>query len=306
MHSSIFCLLVFLQFSGCLGTSENGAIPRLEKMLSELFKENEAIKLKMVKIEIDNKNLNQKIEKVVLENNQMKKEIEKQSRVNFRQSEKLRNMEHIISDLQKCSKNCKILKTLKGHTLFQKTESWRQNGNYSESLIKNKTQELSFHERKNINNHQRRRVQRLLMTDIPPTTTDRIAFFSYMSKPETNLGHHQTIIFDVAHTNVGNNYSPHTGAFTAPSHGVYVFTWKVYIASGGYVYTELIQNSNSVCGSYTGAQDVHNIIASTDVVVLELNPGDEVHIRTPPDASLSGTLYSTRQYRSSFNGWRLF
>ncbi|XP_048751461.2 uncharacterized protein LOC125663200 [Ostrea edulis] len=47
-----------------------------------------------------------------------------------------------------------------------------------------------------------------------------VAFYSYLSKSETNPGHHQTIIFDYIVTNIGGNYNHYSGIFTPPGNGV--------------------------------------------------------------------------------------
>ncbi|XP_061190019.1 uncharacterized protein LOC133197846 [Saccostrea echinata] len=267
----------------------------------------------MAIIQEDNKELNQKIDKVLMENKRIKRDMEDQSKANALQEKKISKMEHTVADMQKTLKNCEIQKTSilnTGQKILQKEELFRHEDNHTAPLINgttfDNTQAHNLPEKLNIYNEQRRRVQRLLMTDIPPTPADCVAFFSFMSKSENHPGQHQTIIFDVAHTNVGSNYSPHTGAFTAPKHGVYAFTWKIYASSGGFIFTDLVVNSNSVSGSFAGAQSVSTIVSSTDMVILELNQGDEVHIRTQPDVGVSGILQSTRRYRSTFNGWKLF
>jgi hypothetical protein len=129
-----------------------------------------------------------------------------------------------------------------------------------------------------------------------------------MSKDEDHPGQRQTLIYDVAHTNVGGHYSPLTGVFSAPTHGVYVFTWNVYsnASPSTYAYTEILVNSIVACGSYQGANGSGNAITSPATVVLELNQGDEVHIRTSAIRHIAGKIYSNLAYRSTFSGWKLF
>jgi hypothetical protein len=129
-----------------------------------------------------------------------------------------------------------------------------------------------------------------------------------MSKTEHHPSGHHTLIYDVAYTNVGGYYSPHTGAFTVPTYGVYVFTWNIYIGdrSGNFAYTEIVVNSNAVCGSMTAAHSNNNAVTSPSTVVLELNQGDEVHIRTAAGNAVNGDIYSISGFRSTFSGWQLF
>lgn len=146
----------------------------------------------------------------------------------------------------------------------------------------------------------------LLKTDTQPVVTSGVAFFAYLSKSEHNAGAHQTFVFDVEHTNIGGHYSHHTGVFTCPSHGVYIFSWSIYCYSGGYVYSELVVNSSPVSGKFAGAGSVTNILSSTNLAIVELNAGDEVYIRTPPNHAASGQVVSDLPYRSTFSGWKLF
>lgn len=145
-----------------------------------------------------------------------------------------------------------------------------------------------------------------LLKDTQPVVTNGVAFFAYLSKSEPNAGAHQTFVFDVDHTNIGGHYSHHTGVFSCPSHGVYVFSWSIYCYRGGYVYSELVVNSSPVSGKFAGAGSVTNILSSTDLAIVELNAGDEVYIRTPPNHAASGQVVSDLPYRSTFSGWKLF
>ncbi|XP_062578971.1 complement C1q-like protein 3 [Saccostrea cucullata] len=152
-------------------------------------------------------------------------------------------------------------------------------------------------------------AQKRLLTGIQTTSSpflDVVAFSSYISTYETHLTEDHTIKFDKIVTNIGNHYNPHSGLFTAPQHGVYVFTWTLYCARDGFIYSQLVVNSNVVGAMFTTAQGAGNIRASTWIVVVEINKDDVVYIRTLPNGqSHSGSLYSYINYRSSFNGWKL-
>ena len=133
-----------------------------------------------------------------------------------------------------------------------------------------------------------------------------VAFHAYMSHHEENVGHHQTIIFDQVVTNVGGNYNHHTGVFTSPSQGVYVFSWTLYCQTEGYFNSQLVANSNVVGALFCTAQGAGNIRHITGVVVVEVNQGDAIFIRTHPTYIVEGKVYSTITSRSSFTGWKLF
>lgn len=165
------------------------------------------------------------------------------------------------------------------------------------TMVKRKSSQL---EKKRISSNEKR-----LLTGIQSTSTpfpDGAAFSAYVSVYSTDLSKDFTIHFDTLVTNIGNHYNKHTGAFTAPQHGVYVFTWNFYCS--GYIYSQLVVNSNVVGAMFTeGATSVRSLMG---IVVVEVNQGDVVFVRTHPTNGLSGILYSHPDLRSSFNGWKLY
>ena len=58
-----------------------------------------------------------------------------------------------------------------------------------------------------------------------------VAFYAYLSHSEPNPSLNHALIFDSVKTNVGGGYNEYSGMFTAPSSGVYVFTWAIYTGS---------------------------------------------------------------------------
>lgn len=158
----------------------------------------------------------------------------------------------------------------------------------------------------------RRTVQVLChkcISGIQSTSTpfpDGAAFSAYVSVHETDISKDFTIHFDTIVTNIGSHYNKHTGAFTTPQHGVYVFTWNLYCNTGGYIQSQLVVNSNVVGAMLTSAQGSSNIRSHTGIVVVEVNQGDVVFVRTHPTHIHIGNLYSDIDWRSSFNGWKLY
>nr|XP_034312989.1 cerebellin-1-like [Crassostrea gigas] len=135
---------------------------------------------------------------------------------------------------------------------------------------------------------------------------DGAAFSAYMSDDVAEISKDFTIHFDTIITNIGNHYNKHTGAFTAPQHGVYVFTWNFYCNPGGYIKSQLVVNSNVVGAMLTNTQGASNIRSHTGIVVVEVNQGDVVFVRTHPTNIHLGNLLSSPGWRSSFNGWKLY
>lgn len=121
----------------------------------------------------------------------------------------------------------------------------------------------------------------------------------------TEISKGSTIHFDTIVTNIGNHYNKHSGIFTAPQHGVYVFTWNIYCNTGGYIFSQLVVNSNVVGAMFSSGEGASNIRNSTGIVVVEVNQGDIVFVRIHPTGNHSGNLNSNPDWRSSFNGWKL-
>eukprot|EP00105_Crassostrea_gigas_P018477 XP_011436618.2 PREDICTED: uncharacterized protein LOC105334760 isoform X2 [Crassostrea gigas] len=169
------------------------------------------------------------------------------------------------------------------------------------AMVKRKISQL---ENKPSASNEKRLLTGIRSTSIP--NPDNAAFSAYVSFFRTGLSNDFTIQFDTIITNIGHHYNKHTGAFTAPQHGVYVFTWNLYCSAGGYIYSQLVVNSNVVGAMHTSAEGASNIRSHTGIVVVEVNQGDVVFVRTHPTDIYSGMLYSHPDYRSSFNGWKLY
>ena len=137
-------------------------------------------------------------------------------------------------------------------------------------------------------------------------STSGAVFSAYVSTFETELSKDHIIRFDTIVTNIGSHYNQHSGLFTAPEQGVYVFSWNLYCHSGGYIFSQLVVNSNVVGSMFTIGEGATDIRSITGVVVVQVNAGDVVYVRTHPTQSHSGNLYSHPDYRSSFSGWKVY
>ncbi|XP_033728656.1 uncharacterized protein LOC117317820 [Pecten maximus] len=110
----------------------------------------------------------------------------------------------------------------------------------------------------------------------PSGNPDVIAFHAYLSFDYNRASTHMEIRFDRVTTNVGHGYSGHTGTFTCPSSGVYMFTWTVCIQSH-FITTELIRNGAAIAAGFSGDTDYRSV--GTSVTLVELNQNDEVWVR---------------------------
>lgn len=133
-----------------------------------------------------------------------------------------------------------------------------------------------------------------------------VAFHAYLSHHEENVGQHLTIIFDQVVTDVGGNYNHHTGVFTSPNQGVYAFSWTLFCVGEGFFDSQLVANSNVVGALFCSGEGAIGIRHTTGVVVININHGDVVFVKTHPTGGNKGKVYSTITSRSSFTGWKLF
>ena len=127
-----------------------------------------------------------------------------------------------------------------------------------------------------------------------------------MSKPEVNIGPHDTIIFDHIETNLGNGYNGHIGAFIAPINRVYMFFYTVFGTRASRMSIEITVNTVA-----RGAIFVDNVAApsaytgSTGVAVFVLNQGDDCFIRTQSTYASTGSINSNYLMRASFSGVKI-
>lgn len=94
--------------------------------------------------------------------------------------------------------------------------------------------------------------------------------------------------------------------FTAPSDGVYVFTWTIISGGNSIVCSQIVINSHVFSNMVTDSDEVGDIHSSTKVIVVSLNHGDVVFIRTHQSILSQGTVLSDDVHgRPSFSGWKL-
>ncbi|XP_061194743.1 complement C1q-like protein 4 [Saccostrea echinata] len=129
-----------------------------------------------------------------------------------------------------------------------------------------------------------------------------MAFYAYMTGDTINPGASRTLIFDKIITNAGNGYHNATGAFIVPKTGFYVFTWSMRLVNGAYHQAELVHNHNVMGVAYLYAPTGDHTVS--DALVIHINQGDDVFIRTQSGAN-AGNIESGTGGRTAFSGWRL-
>ncbi|KAK3085008.1 hypothetical protein FSP39_022817, partial [Pinctada imbricata] len=126
------------------------------------------------------------------------------------------------------------------------------------------------------------------------SNTSKIAFYTGLNSSLQNLPYNYKLVFDKVYLNEGKAYDFHTGIFTCPTDGIYVFHWTITTKAGQYFYTDFMVNGNVVGRSRPHAAYVNRAASST--VVQRLVIGDKVWIE--PSGNYTG------QY--AYEGWSFY
>ena len=78
-----------------------------------------------------------------------------------------------------------------------------------------------------------------------------------MSSNLQNLGKHAVVVFGKVTLNSGSAYDGNTGIFTAPTDGIYSFTWTILTTPGSLFHTEIVINGNLI--GYNHAKWLQNL-----------------------------------------------
>lgn len=129
-----------------------------------------------------------------------------------------------------------------------------------------------------------------------------VAFYAYASGTFSRPSDHFILHFDTVITNAGNGYHPHSGVFIAPRSGYYVFTWSFRIQNSAHISTELMVNGSSKGSVFS---DTENGVGGNHAgtIVVYINEGDEVFLRTTKFLAKIGDIYSDFVGRTYFAGW---
>ncbi|XP_048765817.2 heavy metal-binding protein HIP-like [Ostrea edulis] len=128
-----------------------------------------------------------------------------------------------------------------------------------------------------------------------------IAFHARTSSTLQNLGSYAVVVFGKVTLNSGSAYNGNTGIFTAPTDGIYSFTWTILTKMGSYFNTQIVINGNIVGYNYVdGKAGSAQYEASSTTAVIRMKKKDKVWIR----ANSGEAKYAYKEW-SSFSGFQL-
>lgn len=143
-----------------------------------------------------------------------------------------------------------------------------------------------------------------------------VAFYAYFAKDFKSMPKGSTFIFDTVDTNIGNGYNKTTGIFTAPTSGLYAFTWTLHVAGKhilrpkknsqyGEINAALMQNEGVKGVIVADTEKQYDNGSSTGFVVLKTNAGDRLRIAVT-EWDGQGDIYSNNKNgRTTFSGFRV-
>ncbi|XP_076085981.1 complement C1q-like protein 4 [Mytilus galloprovincialis] len=163
------------------------------------------------------------------------------------------------------------------------------------------------------------RENKVLKAEVDRLGSGNVAFSSYMTEASANsqsasLTTGSTIKFDRTETNYGNGYSRSTGKFTAPSTGVYGFSWTFCVDSrtsdgGEWKYgeygTQLMKGSSVIGLLHADTETKGDDACSTGFVIKYVSKGTEVYLRNIYGHT-GKILSKMNQTRTTFSGWKLY
>ncbi|XP_076024254.1 uncharacterized protein LOC143014315 isoform X2 [Genypterus blacodes] len=131
----------------------------------------------------------------------------------------------------------------------------------------------------------------------------KVAFYASL----TNSGHvgpfntEITLKYSNVWTNIGNAYHAATGFFTAPVRGVYYFQFTLCNNLAGSRGVYMFKNNQRILFNW-GYQEKAGLKCLTNAAALELQAGDEIHLRLPSGHS----VYDDFNRYSTYIGYLLF
>lgn len=136
------------------------------------------------------------------------------------------------------------------------------------------------------------------LTSIESKTSKAVAFTARISGSRdqsvddgVHLSPHETIVFDDVVTSIGNAYNGHTGIFTAPYAGAYVF-YLVQMAPNAHddIFTAIVKNGADL--DYVHAKGHSIFMQGSSEITVHLEAGDQVWVRQDRGDAIRGTFWT--------------
>ena len=118
--------------------------------------------------------------------------------------------------------------------------------------------------------------------------------YFYVQRNGSWTGNMTTIPFEIERVNIGGAMNGSSGVFTAPTSGVYQFSFSGVGGINGSILVSLYLNGNNVTASSYAAPEPSSHTASLSSI-LNLEAGDEIQLRLKETGNLFdsyGTFYS--------------
>ncbi|XP_056016173.1 heavy metal-binding protein HIP-like [Ostrea edulis] len=107
-----------------------------------------------------------------------------------------------------------------------------------------------------------------------------VAFHARMSSSLQNLGRSAVVVFGKVILNSGSAFDGNTGIFTAPTDGIYSFTWTILTKPGSYFNTQIVINGKLVgYNNADGKSGSSHQESSSTTAVIRMKKKDKVWIR---------------------------
>lgn len=119
-----------------------------------------------------------------------------------------------------------------------------------------------------------------------------------------NIPSNSVVVYNTVVTNLGNGYDSSTGIFTAPSNGVYMFSWTNLCQRWKQFLTSLYLNEKLIARNYAAPVSVADHASGSQIVILNIKKGDKVFIRIPGDGRMGEYIYGDGW--STFSGYKLY
>ncbi|XP_071124032.1 cerebellin-1-like [Mytilus edulis] len=132
--------------------------------------------------------------------------------------------------------------------------------------------------------------------------SEKVAFMVKNSINLHNIPSKSVVVYNTVITNLGNGYDKSTGIFTAPSNGVYIFSWTVLTPHGKFFFTYLALNGNLIARNFAGARKEADSASGSQNVVIEVKKDDKIYVTIQEGYTgqyLFGNSWST------FSGYKL-